>query len=480
MGRDHAVMDSWGVDEAPLTEGWALPELTGHLATLEALQGWCWLDEDTDPALRAALDADVVHAGELPEVQALAAQGWRPLGEQPADQPLVTAWPREHRGWVRDRLPRVERAFPQPGTPWVYRQDPGEQDYTADFIDDLARDCGLETPPRGRFWLVRSPWSSLGVAVVLHLIVLRSTELAGPAAGARERLAGADLLAWDEQQVWAWWDQHPADSAYAAPRMLPAAQAWTATGAPGEEVADLVLAGLFPDDLTLLQADLDDGGAGLDRVQALAWVRLAGDPQRVVAWRRAGFAPDPPVERLGALFTDAEPDEVAEWLAAGFTMVETAQGLGLSSGPVPEYASRAGYSLAHALAWRDAGISIVERGWLQGADPTLCLAEAVAFDVLDIDPAARRAWVARGFSAAAARAWTDLEITPEEARVWRWHDLGSDDAAATRGEGPLPGPAMSTAWFAHGSGERHQRHYSVPDPPITRGIRALHNRRMLG
>ena len=46
-------------------------------------------------------------AEELPEVQALAAEGWRPLHDAPLYRLLPAAWPPGHRTWVPDRLPRV-------------------------------------------------------------------------------------------------------------------------------------------------------------------------------------------------------------------------------------------------------------------------------------------------------------------------------------------------------------------------------------
>lgn len=116
-------------------------------------------------------------------------------------------------------------------------QDETEQDETAELAELPARECGLDPPPRGRVGSVRSPWLAQGVAVVLHLIVLRGAELLGPGGGARERLAGADL----------------------------------------------VLAGLAPDDLALLRCDVAVGGAGLTRDRTLAWSRLTGQRHHTVA-----------------------------------------------------------------------------------------------------------------------------------------------------------------------------------------------------
>lgn len=457
------VDDPWGSAEPASTAGSAVPPLTGRLAVLAGVGEHRELDPASDPELVAAVTAGNVRAGELPEVAALAAEGWRALEPAPVYVGVPAAWPSRHRGWVPDRLPHLAVIGPDAeGRQWVAPIDPAEQaDHAADWTDPAAADCGLPAPPRGRLWLLRSPWPAVGVEVLLSLGNARGHQTHPEALPHVALYRGlTELLSWTETTLWDWWEHREGPD----PDGARCARAWAARGRDGEDSAALVLAHLSPTDLDTLTATCEQDGAGLSEDQVVAWTRDAGPVERIVAWRRLGLPADPPPLRPGRL-RELDPAEIADWFADEFTLddVDKLHSLGLT----------------HARTWRAAGFIADDVKALLNADPTLTPDEATAFAAVGLPAAARQTWVAAGFDAADARAYTDFEVYPGEARVWRAHGLGPDDARAQHrdGGGPLPDEAGELGWFAYSTtGDRAQRSYQVDDPPGTRG-RLAHEQR---
>lgn len=263
------------------------------------------------------------------------------------------------------------------------------------------------------------------------------------------------LLRWAEEQVWESWRGPEAE----------AAVAWRRLGRTGEVAADVVLAGLGPSDVAALTEP--GAEAALTEPQAVAWARALGktgnDAVRTVrACRAVGLPPDPP-EGLGLVMEEMSPDQVAEWLAAGFGF--------------DDVVTLCSLALEQAVAWRTAGFAAAEVRQLLRADRTLTPAEASAFTDAGITGKARIRWVETGFDAAEARDWTELDVLPDEARVWRSVGKGPADARDHRqdGGGPLP-PDVNVGWTAVGRNDRATRRYGVVDPEGTRGVRAHENR----
>lgn len=370
---------------------------------------------------------DWARPAELPEVQALAADGWVAPGDNPYLLVLVAAWPVEHRCWVPDRLPRFSWSRRGDDTWWEPWHD---EDHTSvdKHLRSLTDEAGLPPAPRGRIWLVRSPWPSVGVETLLRLVAKRTYELQPPerCEDVVPRLAALrELLSWSEEQLWRWWDDD-------------VARAWRAVGRTGNDVDPLLLHGLSPTDVAA--ADLDE-----DRL--LAWADLLDEcgpdlVDLVTRWR-AVLGDDPP-PRL----PDSEPEQAAAWLAAGFALQE----------------SDCGLTLTDALAWTASGVPLPEAVALRRADPLLTIEEALAFDVPD-----RLRWVEDGFDADDARAWHAVGVYPGEARVWRSQGLTPADAAHAQ---QLLPPGTEVGWFGFGDGGRASRRYGVTDPPGTRGSTA--------
>ncbi len=396
-------------------------------------------------------------AEELPEVQALAADGWRPLGEDPMVQMLPALWPSQHRCWVPDRLPRMMTSVcqqwgePAPSKratlqPWSERVTAGE----AARLAELAAECGLPEPPPGRLWLLRSPWPTLGLEVVLSMLHRRCEQLGihwDPSGNLR--VAG-ELLSWTEAQVWDSWRGPQAD----------AARAWEQLGRVGQDVAALVIAELGPADTARLTAPVGAGGAGLSEAQAVAWaeaLRLADADcvvEAVIGWRALGLPAEPPQDEDDVL-EYRTPAEAADWLTQGFSFEDMGVWLGVS--------------LQSAQVWRDSGFPQVQARALLQADPTVTPSEAVTFDEVGIVADARPGWLEAGFTAEQARAWTEVDVFPQEARVWRSMGRGIDDARRHRaaGGGAVPDD-IEVGWSGFGPG-RADRGYGVTDPPGTRG-----------
>lgn len=177
--------DPWGIADPPALV--ATEPLPPRLAALAAVTGQTpWSDREF-----AAPE-------ELPEVAALMREGWYPLDDAPYTVALPAVWPREHRCWVADRLPRV--SFDDDGG-WARPWSEEDRAWVEDDLESVTRACGLPPRPPGRLWLLRSPWPGLPMDAVLDAIGERMRErgLVEMAEGLTE--AAREVLGWPEVLV---------------------------------------------------------------------------------------------------------------------------------------------------------------------------------------------------------------------------------------------------------------------------------------
>ncbi|MEW6471095.1 MAG: hypothetical protein AB1679_02400 [Actinomycetota bacterium] len=455
--------DPWGEQDAPAVLD--VPALPPSMAELAALRQ----PVELPPGER------FVHPQpeDLPEVAGLVAAGWRVAEPSPMWSFLPAVWPPPLRCWVVDRLPRFSRSSGRQGkttviTPWTTEV----ADDIRSFVVELLSGVGLPPPPPGRIWLLRSPWPSVGVGMVMSLIAMRAPEGGGRGGMLEPALVDAarEVLGWDDERVWGWWPGERGEIA----------RAWRALGRVGEDAADVIAARLSPE---LLAAHEN---RGFDETTALAWtdvLDLGGleGLERAAGWAQLGLSP----EDVGWALSDADPADVAIWLADGFDL--------------DEVRALQGLPLGKAKAWKAAGVPADEVTDLLCADQTLTPEEARRFTELDIPGDDRRRWVEYGFDASVARAWTDLDVVPNEARVWRAAGFDPATAALLLREIPAGSPRIPVGdyrwamtggvWFGgptegHRPGEpidftdiavRRSLYFSVDDPPGTRGSQA--NRR---
>ena len=315
-----------------------------------------------------------------------------------------------------------------------------------DLDAEVAAEVGLPKPPPGRIWLLKSPWPAIGLKVVLALMVDRAAERDAYDAPAVVR-AAREMLQWTEVQLRRWWT---GDTAAAA-------LAWQRQGRVGEDVVELVYAGIGPDAFARMP--------GLTQEQAAAWRwavagRTARDAvDRVVFFRSVGL-PETPPENLYRLH-NLTVDEVGGWLAAGFD--------------VPTMMELTGMTVEQAISWREHGYAPALTRELLQSDPTLTAAEADAFADAGIVGRHRTDWIERGFTAADAAAYDELDIQPNEARVWR--SLGLRAADAKPGQ-PLPPGYQRGGWIMSGDMRLRDAEHSVTDPPETRGAVAAQIREL--
>jgi hypothetical protein len=95
------VTDPWGMRQPPAGVDPVAP-LPPRLARLAEVQATGTALSAGEPYAQGFPRAD-----ELPEVQELMREGWRPLDSAPLHCLFPAAWPPEHRTWIPDRLPRV-------------------------------------------------------------------------------------------------------------------------------------------------------------------------------------------------------------------------------------------------------------------------------------------------------------------------------------------------------------------------------------
>lgn len=426
--------DPWGLDESAAPHPEPPEPLPPRLAKMAALSA---RDLVTDAA-----DWESPGPQALPEVAALLAQGWALLGEDPRHRMLPAIWPTELRCWLPDRMPKIYGMFNGQNS-WVIpagQQDgPDHRHQTPDdFEIDLAAEVGLPPPPRGRIWLLRSPWPSIGLKMVLWLFARRCDEQDRYEA-ADFVAAGRELLGWNEVQLRGWWTGEERD----------AASAWQAQGRIGEEIVELVCAGVGPD----LFAQMP----GLTFEQAAVWRWAAAGKtardavDRVVFFRSAGL-PDTPPENLYRLEAMTELDLLA-WIGAGFD--------------VPAMVQLIGLKLVEAIGWRDRGYRPERVQELLQLDPSLTAAEADAFTVAGIVGAHQVDWIQHGFTVSEALVYDEVDVQPNEARVWRSMGLRPADV---RPGLHLPAGYQRGGWAMPAGMRIRDAQHSVMDPPGTRGV----------
>ncbi|MGH9010019.1 MAG: hypothetical protein ACRDYF_09265, partial [Acidimicrobiia bacterium] len=391
----------------------------------------------------------------LPEVAALLSAGWRVADRSPMWSFLPAVWPQGRRCWVHDRLPRFSwstprrRGHPTVITPWT-----GDvADDLHGFATELLESVGLPPPPRGRIWLLRSPWPSIGVTTAMSLLAVRAPELGGRGGLLEPALVDAarEVLGWDEERVWAWWPGERGEIA----------RAWRALGRVGEDAADVIAARLSPELLVAYDR------RGFDEAAALAWagtLHLGGGEglKAAAAWAGLGLLPDDVDWGL----SNADPGEVAVWLAEGFRL--------------DEVRSLRGVPLDEAKAWKAAGVPSDEVADLLSADGTLTPAAAQRFVELEITGADRRQWVEYGFDASEARAWTDLDVVPNEADVWRAAGFDPVAAAPRLSEIPAGSPRIPVGdypwaisrgfWVGGPAGRPAGEPIDFTDPDVRRAL----------
>jgi len=230
-------------------------------------------------------------------VWALLEAGWERLSAAPLYWLLPAAWPAEHRAWIPVQRPE-------------------------EIEDDLApyaAQAGLPPRPRGRDWLLRSPWPTVPVPTILAVI------FAQIAYGTTDEIsafypAALDVLRWSGDAVLAAYD--PPETV--DPEPLEDLADWLAAGFDHDAARDLHPVGLdraiawreagfsAAETEALLSADLDltieearafetAGIAphrrtkwisyGFDAAAALAWSAVGVSPTNARLWRAAGHVP---------------------------------------------------------------------------------------------------------------------------------------------------------------------------------------------
>ena len=443
--QDDRVSDPWGLGSPPSLLPDPLPPLPPRLARLAEVAATGLPLDSVDP-----YGFSFPRVDELPEVQALAADGWRPLHGAPLYALLPAAWPPEHRTWVPDRLPRIAM---RGGTTASYLSSivpqPHEHDEMQyEDVDGEAAAAGLPTPPRDRIWLVRSPWPRIPVTAIYQLLWSLIEQWTADEVAAIYRTA-LDVLSW------------PEDRAFAAcpepQRTL--MERWANADCVGEDVSHYLERNLSPDDVVRLTV-----GTGLDEETALAWLEsLSADDidqavDFIVAWHAADLPGDPPpgAER----YREHDPNELRRWLDAGFDLYAAAQ-LELAG-------------LDRAIEWREAGFTDAETYELLRSDPALTPDEAHAYMDVEIADPDRREWIYYGFTADQAASWASAGVSPDAARLWR--ATGQRPADVPAGHQLPPELIAGREYFVVTRGPDGRTRYTawdeLADPPGTRGRRA--------
>ncbi len=224
-----ARADPWGRDEPPAVADEDLQPLPQPLAEIEAM-----LEAGEDRPLAPGERLRLPGLTALPEVAALTDDGWAPLpiGFMGSEWALLPAiWPREHRRWVHDRMPRY--ALMSYGDDETVIGPGRDNTHETWLLARQARSVDLPPPPRGRIWLLRSPWPSLRLTSLLLVIGQhRDRNGFGWDAVANMR-AAQDLFSRTDEEVWTSWTGRQADVARGwrdASRYDGAAEEWIRLG----------------------------------------------------------------------------------------------------------------------------------------------------------------------------------------------------------------------------------------------------------
>ncbi len=427
--------DPWGLEDAATPHPVPPEPLPPRLAKLAALSGpevvTDWSDWES-PGPQA-----------LPEVATLLAQGWALLEQDPRFVLMPAIWPTVLRCWLPDRMPKTYSSFDGQTSriiPAGQLCHPEHHQSRAPeaFEAELAAEVGLPAPLPGRIWLLRSPWPTIGLKMVLDLFARRCDEQ-GRYEAADVIEAAREMLRWDEAHILAWWTGEERD----------AASAWQAQGRIGEDVVELVHAGIGPD----LWARMP--GLSVEQAAAWRWAVAGRTAQeavdRVVFFRSAGLPDTPPADlyRLAAM---SESDVLA-WFGGGFD--------------VPAMVQLMGLTLGEAITWRDLGYSPARTQELLQVDPSLTAAEADTFTQAGIVGAHQMDWIQHGFTSSEAAAYDENDVQPNEARVWQSMGLRPGDVRPGQ---HLPAGYQRGGWAMPAGMRMRDAQHSVQDPPGTRGV----------
>jgi hypothetical protein len=437
------MTDPWGIQQPPADIGPVAP-LSPRLARLADVHVTGIALTAEDPYAQGFPAPD-----ELPEVQTLMREGWRPLDGAPLYCLLPAAWPADHRTWVPDRLPKVGMAATTDrywGSIVQLTQD--DEDRQDDCPAEHARAIGLPDPPTDRIWLLRSPWPRVAVAVIYEIIWSVVERTGGDEIAQVYRVA-KDVLTWDEERAL---DACPTET-----REL--VETWAQAGRVGEPAAKVIEQRLQP-------ADLDDAlsRTQLDEQTLLDWLTsletdLDDDAISFInTWRSTGLPGNPPSGVVR--FTDRDPAELQAWLDAAFDLYAAAQ-LELAG-------------LDTAIRWRDAGFNEADTYELLRADPALDPEEARAFDSAGPARQRRREWIHHGFNATQAEGWAATGLTPTEARLWRACDKQPADVRPGQRIPPQLIQRRRHIGINRSAGGEisYPEWDDLDDPPGTRGRRA--------
>ncbi|WP_407342184.1 DUF5956 family protein [Pengzhenrongella phosphoraccumulans] len=436
---------------------------------------------------RPGRDSDAFPApSELPEVAVLEAQGWVGLDDAPGLWALPAVWPAQLRCWVPDRRPRIVRMSVRSARGTVVDST---RPATSEEIDDLeserdafVAELELPAPPRGRIWLVRSPWPRELPTVAL-LAVIKSLAW-GPRAIRPGR--GSDPVAQAAVALLQDTSTQGLSRVRAVVVSEPvghAALAWADGGADVGEHLGPVLAGATPQDVEEVETALTTAGLpspwGREIVSAFGaddareWIQLLVEHLFSIADLRA----------VSAANEVADPHEVEPLLRAGWSLLDA---LLLWHGPDMPWPAAAAWhhtglpaAQVHALlkqnlallpsdleGWTDSGVDVDELPWILRADPQVTPSEWVAFARADLSSDIALDWLAHGFTARQALAWESVDVVPAEARFWRSQGLGPADLPpSVSGQPVLP----QGDWSSMRGTDRRSRTWACQDPPGTRG-----------
>ena len=290
------LSDPWGRDEPPAVAEANLEPLPPALAEIERMLEY-GEDRPLGPGERLGLPG----LADLPEVAALAAEGFEPLpnGLMGFDSAFLPAiWPREHRRWVRDRMPKFGLVSSGEDD-LVLGPEMGGDTHQLWLLAREARSLGMAPPPRDRIWLLRSPWPSLRVSS-LRLLFGQHRDRNGMGWDTTALMRAAqDLLPRSESELWSLWTGHQAD----------AARAWRDAGRLGPESDTWVKLGLGPHHLDVLAAPMAEGARGSTR------------PRRAPGARSSACSNSRATTRSGASWSGDAPDSrrTRRWSGSGWS-----------------------------------------------------------------------------------------------------------------------------------------------------------------
>jgi hypothetical protein len=250
--------------------------------------------------------------------------------------------------------------------------------------------------------------------------------------------------------------------------------------APPEHV-DLAVRGLLPTALTELETALAE--AGMDPSEAISLLLIA--PRDALGWVPLLAGGVTTVAELVEAQAWLEPAQAAPFLRAGWSVREAAElvdavdpadgwdGTGWRATGLPAttvaalLVRRPLLRPADLGVWADGGVDAELLAAVLHADPATSPDEWTAFATSGLSEDVALDWLANGFDVAQALAWEAVDVVPCEARVWRGQGLRAADVAGRARSGDEP-VLPEGGWAGWGS-DRRSRVWMATDPPGTRG-----------